>query len=362
MEETTSTATLTPPHLPFDLVTKILCLFPVKHLLRLRCICKSWNSLISDDSNFARKHLRLSTSNHDRHHLTITSRNSSGELLLRDYPISSIFSSVSPTHATQFSYPLVDECVFDGVTTCDGMLCFRLNRSLALLCNPSIRKFKMLPPLNTPEQNYIASFTLVYDRFSHNYKIIALIIYHNIEKEVNIHTLGTDYWRKIQDLPYDNINSPPGIFVSDTVNWFRYDDTCTDIIVSLDLEKESYQTLWSPLQDIKFKVFNTLGVLRDCLCILSHPLISHKFSHFWIMKEYGNEQSWTKLFSIPHIEDGIYYHCNALYISEDDQVVLEFLLKTGIKKSLLIYDSLNNTSKIPQIQNIDYWLISKIYV
>ncbi|KEH15634.1 aluminum-activated malate transporter [Medicago truncatula] len=62
------------------------------------------------------------------------------------------------------------------------------------------------------------------------------------------------------------------------------------------------------------------------------------------------------------MEDGIYYRCNALYISEDDQLILEFLLKTGIKKSLLIYDSLNNTSKIPEIQNIDNWLISKIYV
>jgi len=66
MEETTSTATLTPQPLPFDLVTKILCWLPVKHLLQLRCVCKSWNSLISNDSNFARKHLRFSTSNHDK--------------------------------------------------------------------------------------------------------------------------------------------------------------------------------------------------------------------------------------------------------------------------------------------------------
>lgn len=80
------------------------------------------------------------------------------------------------------------------------------------------------------------------------------------------------------------------------------------------------------------------------------------------MKEYGNEQSWTKLLSIPHLEVGIYYHSKALYISEDDQVILEFHLKKGRRKSLLIYDSINNTSMIYEIQNMNNWMTTKIYV
>jgi len=57
------------PILPFDLVSEILCRLPVKLLLQLRCVCKSWNSLISD-SNFAKKHLRTSTPTHLIHTLT----------------------------------------------------------------------------------------------------------------------------------------------------------------------------------------------------------------------------------------------------------------------------------------------------
>ena len=254
---------------------------------------------------------------------------------------------------------------FDCLTTCDGMLCFRVNYSLALLCNPSIRKFKMLPPLTTPEKNYTPTLTLVYDRFTHNYKIIALILNRNnkTEVEVNIHTLGTDYWTKIQDLPYDDKLSRPGIFVSDTVNWLMNEPrSAIEVIFSFDLEEESYQTLWNPVHDMQFKGLNTLGMVRDCLCILSHPH-GHNFSDVWIMKEFGNDQSWIKLMSIPHKEHGFYHQCNELYISkDDDQVVLEFLQEERLNKSLLIYDFVNKTSKIPQIQNINNFITSKIYV
>ncbi|KAK2406996.1 F-box/kelch-repeat protein [Trifolium repens] len=47
-------------HIPFDLVEEILCRLPVKFLLQLRCVCKSWNSLISHHK-FAKKHLSMST-------------------------------------------------------------------------------------------------------------------------------------------------------------------------------------------------------------------------------------------------------------------------------------------------------------
>ncbi|MCI10456.1 F-box protein, partial [Trifolium medium] len=35
-----------------------------------------------------------------------------------------------------------------AVSTCHGILCVGINQSSALLCNPSIRKFKELPPLD----------------------------------------------------------------------------------------------------------------------------------------------------------------------------------------------------------------------
>jgi hypothetical protein len=48
------------PTLPLDLVEQIICRLSVKLLCQLRCVCKSWNSLILD-KKFAKKHLCRST-------------------------------------------------------------------------------------------------------------------------------------------------------------------------------------------------------------------------------------------------------------------------------------------------------------
>ncbi|KEH44436.1 hypothetical protein MTR_1g115155 [Medicago truncatula] len=45
--------------------------------------------------------------------------------------------------------------------------------------------------------------------------------------------------------------------------------SATEVIVSFDLQKESYQTLWNHVHDMQFKGINTLGVVSDCLYSIS---------------------------------------------------------------------------------------------
>ncbi|CAK8574283.1 unnamed protein product [Lathyrus sativus] len=352
--------TLTSLHLPFDLVAEILCRLPVKHLIQFCCVCKSWGSLISGDSKFAKKHLRLSNSRDDRHHLIMRMVQDSPEFFLCHSPISSILSSAS---TTQYKSPL--EVILNKryhgieISACDGILCISIewvNDSFVLLYNPSIRKLKILPPLKFTHQRYVViSYTLVYDRFTNNYKVIAIAA-SSSKKEVNIHTLGTDCWRRInQDFPGPHLILIPrsGIFVNDSVNWLVYEVAGgSGFIVSLDFVKESYQKLSLPVFDMLFTIsFMTLGTLRGCLSLLT-PLFQSrdKFSDIWIMKEYDNEKSWIKLLSVPHMKEyGFYGYTKALYVSKDDQVLMEFL-KNG-KYNLVVYDSINNIFKIPKFQN-----------
>jgi F-box interacting protein len=378
MSEETTNMTLQPPShsssssetLPLDLVTEIMCWLPVKFLLQLCCVCKSWNYIISHDSNFAKKHLSLSTSNHHRRHLILTPTRTSREFLLSDFQLSSIFSSsVSTPSVTQLRYPLlpIKGYSFGAISNYDGMFCFGIDESLALLFNPSIRKFKMLPPLENPDRDYAQTFyTLAYDRFANIYKIIAVSFPDKQEKQVHVHTLGTHYWRRIQDIPYNCIFCGLGIFVSDTINWLAY-DVCSSlwIIVSLDLKKECYQKLSQPLYDHGFDSNMVFGELRGCLCILAHGgrlLHGGLCVDVWIMNEYGNEQSWNKLLSVPYRPGlcGFSIYSKVVYISEDGQVLMEFL-KNGIF-SLLVYDSRNDTFKVPEIENLNGWMTSNIHV
>jgi hypothetical protein len=143
------------PTLPFDIIAEILCRLPVKLLLQLQCLCKSFNSLISDPK-FAKKHLCLSTKFHHHHHLMVSIINISREFFLYESTIPSIFST-SRVKQAQLSYPsCFTTNIFRapvGVCSCDGIFCFTVSHSYAVLWNPSIRKFKMLPPLENPRKS-----------------------------------------------------------------------------------------------------------------------------------------------------------------------------------------------------------------
>ncbi|XP_058754919.1 F-box/kelch-repeat protein At3g23880-like [Vicia villosa] len=360
-----SEPTLTSLHLPIDLVEEILCRISVKHLIRLCCVCKSWNSLIFRDSELAKKHLRksMSTSSHDRHHLILTPNSPSPDFLLFHSPISSIFTSATTT-VKHFHYSIT-ETLNQGrygnrVSTCDGIVCFKMDNSSVVLCNPFIRKFKILPPLKYPDQSYFEIYyTLVHDCFINNYKIIAVNSTRNSKIKVNVHILGTNYWRRIQDFPGTDLIlvSRLGTFVNHSLNWLVY--TAAPFIVSLDLEKESYQKLALPVFD-DFTSFFTIGTLRDCLSLLFYRWV--EFCDVWIMKEYGNEKSWTKFLTVPHMNECHFYgYTKALYISEDDKVLME-CTKMGIN-SLVVYDSINNNFKIPKFQyDNEGDMTSEVYV
>jgi F-box interacting protein len=139
--------------------------------------------------------------------------------------------------------------------------------------------------------------------------------------------------------------------VSGTLNWLTfYDSSSTSCaIVSLNLEEESYQKLSQP--DLE-KNHWTLGVLDDCLCIFSS---GDTFFDVWIMMEYGNKESWTKLYHVPCMRDQDLV--GTLYISKDDLFLMDFFYDLeSFKLKLVVYDCKKSTLKIlesSKINNLD---------
>ncbi|XP_057431286.1 F-box/kelch-repeat protein At3g06240-like [Lotus japonicus] len=208
------------------------------------------------------------------------------------------------------------------------------------------------PPLEETHlegDDIVHSFGFGYDHLTETYKVVAVFFEENeLESEIMVHTVGTDYWRRIEEefpgLPEDN----SGKFVSGTINWITFANAMWYVIVSFDLGKESCHQLCLPAE---LEDGFILGVLRDCLCVFSE---NDMFCDIWVMKEHGNEESWTKLFSISH-DLG---RNPPLYISEDDD---EVLLPSFSNLVVCNYEYIcDMVFKIFDIQNSRVWMLPKI--
>jgi len=106
-----------------------------------------------------------------------------------------------------------------------------------MLWNPSIGQFAKLPSLEIRGNNTIYN-GFGYDHSNDTYKVVAFSYYNGLsEVQTHVHTMGTYFWKRILNFPR-GLCKESGKFVSGTLNWLPYDHS---IIVSLDLEKESYR-------------------------------------------------------------------------------------------------------------------------
>ncbi|AES88432.1 putative F-box domain, galactose oxidase/kelch, beta-propeller, F-box associated interaction [Medicago truncatula] len=346
------------PILPFDLIEEILCRLPVKLLLQLRCVCNSWNSLISHPK-FSKKHLRMSTT--CRIH-RIRRNHGRSKFLLKSYTLHSVFTDDVTTDVMHLSFPSTSFYLPSIVASCNGILCiadlYQTSSIHVLLWNPSIRKFKELPLLEKAIGHVInltSGFGFGYDSSTDNYKVVVVLGYTVLDNNLNyvnktdmmVHTLGTNFWKSIQECPFGDVCTKQYvIFVSGTINWLTSIDKYRQsalFIVSFDLEKEFCRKVLPP-DDEGVDVSNlTLGVLRDFLCIISG-------NDVWVMKEYGIQESWTKLFTLSNMQDPSksYMLFKVLYTFEDDKVLLQ-CIGNG-KWILVVYDLINGTFKLTKFE------------
>jgi F-box interacting protein len=71
---------------------------------------------------------------------------------------------------------------------------------------------------NTPNEGSGSAslYGFGYDHVTNNYKVVGVSL-----NEVSVYTLGTNFWRRIQDFPsHSRANDRSGVFVSGTINWF----------------------------------------------------------------------------------------------------------------------------------------------
>jgi len=199
------------------------------------------------------------------------------------------------------------------------------------------------------------NFSFGYNSLTDNYKVIVVFKYDKwigrwVKKiELKLHTLGTNFWRSIKKFPFGAVRFDMlGKFVGGAINWLVFKDSyrrTSCFIVAFDLGKESYQKVLLPNRRVDVIDFPTLAVLKGCLSVTYGDDV-------WIMKEYGNKESWIKLFTMSYAKDPRYCsaHPKAIYIFEDDQVLLKCV--GNFNFNYFVYNFRKGTIKLTNFQNI----------
>ncbi|KAL5848532.1 hypothetical protein ACOSQ4_006545 [Xanthoceras sorbifolium] len=299
----------TMPNLPEEIVADILSRLPVNGLMRFKCVCKPWLSLISNPQ-FAKTQLKQSrTASHN------TTTNLKRLLFLASCPLQSIDyeafgNSGDGGHVSQeHAYPTRKAPEWDVqiVGSCDGLICLVFDYCNMVLWNPSTRVSKELPApddlVDHDQGTFFCGFGC--DISIDDYKVIKGVFSTASdglkETKVQVLTLKNNSWRQIQYGYQSGVSIyGMGTLSNNSLHWLGSKESENGFnnnycIISFDLSEERFEEVGIP-DHIDKDYFANLGSMGDSLVIFCNPGGSHFES--WVMKDYGVKSSWTRLFRV----------------------------------------------------------------
>ncbi|GJR49528.1 F-box associated domain containing protein [Tanacetum coccineum] len=227
---------------PPEIIREILLKATVKSLLRCKCVCKEWYSLISDQ-NFIKTHCTLSSTNdiNCAHHRLIYNTHEQ-ENNLYSCSLYDVLFDKPAINVLLFKYPLQRTQALLIVGSCNRLVLLYVEDDDGyelFIYNPSTRIWNGLPyHRGFFCERYCYSFG--YDESTHDYKIVEMFTTIEVNR-VNIYSLKTRKWKIIGDFSYEYPFDGCGIFSNGALHWVAYSDSPrTERIVSIDLAKDPF--------------------------------------------------------------------------------------------------------------------------
>ncbi|KEH41260.1 F-box and associated interaction domain protein [Medicago truncatula] len=275
-----------PVFIPNELIAEILSFLNVETILQLKCVCKSWKTLVSDPI-FVKNHLKKSS---QKPHLALICKGCN----VATFPLPSLLKNPSITVSSDSFHPY---CCWNVVGSCNGLLCVVYISKLITqdfvnqdywfrFMNPSMRTTSKLlgwfrdnilldHTKPCPRSGYF-KFMFGYDDVKETYKVVAFRVKGHLGKEASLKSelSGTINWLAI--CKYFRCN------------YLHKNITHVDqfVIVILDLSTETFKKLLLPQGFDEVPLIEpVLSVLMGCLCF-SYDFRKTEFV-LWQMKEYG---------------------------------------------------------------------------
>lgn len=300
--------------LPEDVTVEILSRLPVVSLLRFKCVCKSWNTIINDPI-FILKHHQAISCREDSDVVLISRRNNVTNKrvisLLRN-------DDGNDTTLVDQDLPTFLNDMFGHVRLigpCNGLVCLYGFPDNIALWNPSIRGFKRLPPslVSRPPNAKVRGGDLGvgFDSKTRDFKVLQMLFCASIDSgivcQVEIYSLRTDSWRKYESFVPANImyfNLSSMVYRNESFCWWAQDCNNVEVILSFDMRKEMFQKtpLPSNIEALggQHRITRAILPLKESLALIVYGQQEvDKVFDVWIVNELGeNVESWRKVMSI----------------------------------------------------------------
>ncbi|KAL4588410.1 hypothetical protein LXL04_001298 [Taraxacum kok-saghyz] len=339
--------------MPPDLLAQILAWLPVASLLRFRSVSKTFRALI--DSDYVIK-LHLNHSVETNTNLNI--------IFGGDRTLCYLNLDSSPKVVNKIDNPLyfaIFETVILG--SCNGVVCLCTTEpdNEIAFWNPLVRKFKKirLAPAKCAEGlgRGVCIKGFGYDDVNNDHKVVRLVQYCSLHNElahskIDVFSSKTDAWREVGDFPYylcyrRNFNT----FTKGALHWLvsRKPEKRLDFLIcAFDLTNDELRIVPQPdFSNEKFHV--NLAVLGGCLSMVCH--YPKKNVDLWVMKSYGDKESWTKLISTTDVKiiRELDFLRPVLYSKNGDEVLFE----KNFDRSLVQVNIGNPSAKKEKVEKKD---------
>ena len=286
-------------------MVEIMWRLPVKSLLRFKCVCKNWYSLIQSFT-FINDHY-----NHPNNRTRLLVH-----YLQKEYHTSqfTLFSdeTLTNTIAEDIVNPLTrrNVCFHNIMGPVNGL--FLVNYGQLALWNPATTEFRQLP-LPTSDVPPIDSvfgfsFGFGFDPLTGDFKVVRIPYSGNDRLLVQLYSLGSDSWRRINSASLVHILRNGGFFwrrgwdnmyLNGAYYWLSL---TRPTIILFDMRREVFREIQTPPS---FRKELSTNYNQDCQLLLynnSIALLETRYAnailldsiHVWYLMIKGEEYCWTK--------------------------------------------------------------------
>ncbi|BFG22901.1 hypothetical protein CerSpe_091750 [Prunus speciosa] len=316
---------------PQEIIQEILLRLPVKSVIKCTSVCKTWRSMIINQS-FIRTHLSptVHVNNLNDSHLFLIHRvaGTRSSTMFHKAIVNDVQEEVYSLHYdnqafdeySKIEFPIAPKQVLYNqhlrvVGTCNGLICladdiFRYGYDI-FIWNPAIRKLVTLPCPGVTYMThggYEASIGFGFDANTNDYKVVRLVyLYDDSTTVAEVYSIATGSWTSLDFVSPSCIlrGRESQAFANGALHWpvpRRTDYGIEYIILTFDVSSKLFREMPVPKSLIfDFKLGLQLSVSGDGKSIALFSMddrCEDRFLDIWVMKEYGIKESWTKLITL----------------------------------------------------------------